>query len=267
MLSQLERRFGRFAVPHATLAIIAFQVVVYVIGYTDPTRIEPLFLIPANVLGGEVHRLVTFIAIPPFESIPLFQLFYWYLFFLMGESLEQYWGTFRFNVFLLVGYSATVAASFLAPDVPATNEFIQGSIFLAFAFLNPDFRLYVFFILPIRIWWFALLAWIFYGVVILFAPWAEKVTATASLLNFFLFFWPHIVAKARGGHRSMRRGVKRFSQKPPEFLHRCHVCGRTDTSNPELDFRYCSKCRGDYCYCNDHLRDHVHIESTAASEQ
>jgi len=27
-----------------------------------------------------------------------------------------------------------------------------------------------------------------------------------------------------------------------------------------MDFRYCSKCGGEYAYCSDHLRDHEHKE-------
>ena len=47
-------------------------------------------------------------------------------------------------------------------------------------------------------------------------------------------------------------------EKP--YRHKCTVCGRTDVTNPELEFRYCSKCKGYYCYCMDHINNHVHIQ-------
>ncbi len=83
----------------------------------------------------------------------MFAFFFWYLFYLMGTALERSWGTFRYNVFLLIGYVDTVGVAFIVPDVPANNAFLQGSVFLAFAYLFPDFVMYIFFILPVKIKW------------------------------------------------------------------------------------------------------------------
>ena len=44
------------------------------------------------------------------------------------------------------------------------------------------------------------------------------------------------------------------------YRHKCTVCGRTDTDYPNLEFRYCSKCKGYCCYCIDHINNHVHIQ-------
>ena len=81
----------------------------------------------------------------------IFAFFAWYLFYLMGNALEGHWGAFRYNLFLLIGYLVTVAVAFLYPYAAATNIFIGGSVFLAFAYLYPDFQLYIFFIIPVRL--------------------------------------------------------------------------------------------------------------------
>ena len=41
--------------------------------------------------------------------------------------------------------------------------------------------------------------------------------------------------------------------------HKCAVCGRTEKDDPNLEFRYCSKCEGNLEYCMDHLYTHKHV--------
>ena len=41
--------------------------------------------------------------------------------------------------------------------------------------------------------------------------------------------------------------------------HKCAVCGRTELDDPNLTFRYCSKCSGNKEYCQDHLFTHKHM--------
>lgn len=278
LLNKLDDRFGRFAVPQLTLVLIVCQVVVYAVGHTarmrgedqvpGETLVSRLELVPNKVLEGEVWRVVSFVAIPGF-SHPILMLFIWYLFYLMGTALEQHWGMFRYNVFLLVGYLATVGVAFLTPDRPASATFWQGSVFLAFAYLYPHFVLHIFFILPVQIRWLALLTWIGYAFVLLFGAWASKLIVLASVANFLLFFAAEILERARFGRRHMAGQAARFgaSGKQPEFYHRCRVCGATDKSHPAFDFRYCSKCAGDCCYCSEHLKSHEHVgaEGQAAS--
>src|SRR5438105_6602401 len=166
LLDYLERKFGRFAVPQVTAGMIACQVVVFLAGFVlDRPGREPiasqLVFIPERVLQGEVWRLLTFLVMPPFPSVVsftnlVFAFFFWYLFYLMGTALERTWGTFRYNVYLLLGYVATVGLAFILPGAPATNAYLQGSVFLAFAYLYPDFEMYLFFILPVKITWLAL---------------------------------------------------------------------------------------------------------------
>ena len=132
ILDRLERRFRRYAVPNVTVGLIACQVLAYLLHFTRPDLFEAMELVPARVLEGQVWRLVTFVffVFRPSAMHPIFAFFFWYLFYLMGTTLEHTWGTFRYNFFLLIGYVATVAVSFITPDQPASVAFLQGSVFL-----------------------------------------------------------------------------------------------------------------------------------------
>jgi hypothetical protein len=258
LIARLEQKFQRFAVPNVTLLLIVGQVVTFGLSHRDPLLMERIGLVPAKVLDGEVYRLATFLFMPPGGMI-IWALFFWYLFYLMGTALELFWGTFRYNLFLAIGYVATVAAAFATPNDIAGNWFLQGSVFLAFAWLNPRFTLNIFFVLPVQIRWLAMLTWIGFGFTFIFGTWSARMSVAASVLNFFVFFGKDVLYRAQSGQRQMAQQAKRFAERPPEYYHQCAVCGITDTSDPEMDFRYCSKCSGDLAYCSEHLQSHDHI--------
>ena len=261
----LEQRFGRFAIPNITLIVIIGQVVTYAATQADPQLFEKMTLVPAKVMDGEVYRLLTFLVMPP-GCAAIWAFFFWYLFYLMGTALESFWGTFRYNLFLLIGYTATVAASFINPDAAVMNWFLEGTVFLAFAHLNPNFELYVMFILPVRIKWLALLTWIGFGLGFISGDWSVRLTIAASVLNFFVFFGGDVWYRIVGGQRRMFSQVKRFSERPPEYIHKCAVCGITDTTHPKMEFRYCSQCSGDLGYCAEHLRNHEHLRDHSGDD-
>jgi hypothetical protein len=260
LLDKLQRRFGRFVLPHVTEGLIACQVLTYFFCMSKPEFHQAITLIPRRVLDGEAWRLITFICAPPCGS-PLGAFFFWYLFFLMGTVLESTWGAFRYNAYLLIGWMATVAASCLQPDAPASIVFLEGSVFLAFAYLYPNFQLLLFFILPVKVKWLALLQWIFYFYVMLFGDAIHQIVATASVCNFLLFFWRDIFLRVRAGRWRMARQADqiRAANRP---RHTCVICGVTNLSYPAVGFRYCSKCAGTPCYCEAHLPDHAHLLAT-----
>src|SRR5829696_7865897 len=167
LLSRLDTKFGRYAVPNLTVIIIVGQVFIYVAQQLNPGRqgfdlLERIRLDPARVLSGEYWRLVTFLFDPPISNL-LFAVFFWYLLYLMGTTLEVTWGTFRYNVYLLIGYIGSVACAFAAyfsqgalAGVPASSGFLYGTVFLAFARFFPDFTLYVMLVIPVKIKWLAM---------------------------------------------------------------------------------------------------------------
>ena len=242
LLDRLERRFGRFAVPHVTEGLIACQVLAYIMSMGQPEILKALLLTPQRVLEGQWWRLFTFVCQPPVTNL-LFAFFFWYLFFLMGTALENTWGTFRYNVYLLIGWAATVAVSFLQPQAPASILFLQGSVFLAFAYLYPDFQLLLFFLLPVKVKWLALLEWLAYAWMLLFGDLATQLLVAAAICNFVLFFWRNIILRMKSGRRRMSQQAQRIrTANAPR--HRCVVCGATNLSHPRMSFRYCSKCAG-----------------------
>lgn len=265
MLRWLERTLGRYAISNLTMMLIAGQGLTFLVSIAQPTLYQQMVLIPARVLDGEVWRLLTFVFLAPlinpaapFSAFSiLFFLIELQLLWLFGSALDQHWGSFRYNLFLLVGYVGTVAASFLVPQAIATNGFLYGTVFLAFAFLYPDYILHLFFILPVKVKWLALLAWAGYGFAFLAGGWMTRVVVAASVANFFLFFGRDLADLASRGFRRARRKAQ-ASAAAGEAFHTCMACGRTDQTDPKLEFRYCPKCTGAPCYCLDHIHDHDH---------
>jgi hypothetical protein len=263
LLEILERRLRRFAMPNITAYLAGFQAALWVLAMILPPQqqaaliFDGFLLDPARVRQGEVWRLVTFVFLPPgFGILAIFGI---YLFWLMGTALEGQWGTVRYNLYLLISVLATIAAAFLLPNGgPATNAFIDTSVFLAFAFLYPDFTLSIYFILPIRIKWLALITWIWYGVELTFGDWSRRAYVLAAVSNFLLFFGGDIYRRMRSGRRRMETAFRKVTEGDKPF-HTCVVCGLTERDEPHEDFRICSKCEaGTFEYCSQHLRTHEH---------
>src|ERR1051325_10954706 len=111
LISRLEHKLGRFAIPHLTMWVVLFNAIGYVLAWRSPDVAEMLFLDPAKVMQGEVWRLVTYLFIPPSFS-PLLIAFVLYFFYMMGEALEHEWGAFRLNLYYLIGMVATTVIAF-----------------------------------------------------------------------------------------------------------------------------------------------------------
>jgi hypothetical protein len=269
-LDRWERRLRPYAIPHLTNGIVAIQAVVFIAALLKGVQLDNVVLqfglVPGKVLAGEVWRILAFPFIPPAQQ-PIWAFFYFYLFYLMGNTLETRWGSVAFNLYLFVGLAATAAVGLVGaavmpagfpPVAPVQNGFLYATIFLAFAYLFPDFTLMLFFILPIKIKWLAYLQWAGYALLILGSEWPVAATVLASVLNFFLFFGPDIVQKMRAGKRRMQVAAQKvaFANRP---AHKCTTCGITNLTNPDEEFRYCSKCKGTPAYCERHLREHEHV--------
>lgn len=257
LLEKLERKIGFIAIPQLTIILIAGQTLFFVMGLMGNVSPANIMLSADAVMAGEYWRLLTFLFVPPATS-PIFILFAWYLFYLMGSALEEHWGEFQYTIFILIAYLMTVAVSFLVPGAYLTNSYIAGSVFLAFAFLFPDFELLIFFVLPVRIKWLALLTWLGYGYSIIFGSMPTRVMVIASIANFLLFFARDIITNIKYGKRRMESQIRNIPGNKVTALHRCTVCGIDNLSHPKEDFRYCVTCSKKSCYCQAHIRDHEH---------
>jgi hypothetical protein len=279
-IDRLEAKYGRYAVPNLTVFLIVGQVLAYLANSAPGAAgrgplLGSILFEPDKVLAGEWWRLVTFLFTPP-STNPLFAFFFWYLFYLMGTTLEANWGALRYNLYLLLGYAASVVMAFVAwfaagvPGESASNAFLYGTVFLAFARLYPDFVMYIFFILPVKIRWLAILTWIMYGATILFArDWMAPAMVVAATFNYLVFFGRDVMHDMKHRHRRMQfqsRSLHGGNVKGGRKMnHECRVCGLSSADSPKTQFRYCSECGGDYCYCPEHLANHEHVKTIDAT--
>lgn len=255
--NRLERALEPWAFPHLTLLLIAGQGLVYLLEAAHLPAIRAIEWVPARVLEtGEIWRLVTFLMTPP-GGHPVFVFFGWYLFYIMGSALNAQWGTVRYNGFILLGWALTAGMAFAVPEQSAPTRFIGGSVFLAFAWLYPDFEILLFFVLPVKIKWLALLTWGLYGWTLLFGTMLERMMVLASIGNVLAFFGKDLVLMLRRGRRRMATQARAVAAGDAP-AHRCAVCGQSSDTHPERDFRYCRECRPMTCYCGEHLPGHVH---------
>jgi len=263
LLDRLERKFRPYAVPNVTIIIIMGQVLAFMLIQSDAEIVKKMVLVPRLVMKGEIWRIGSFCFVPPVTNL-LFLFFAMMIFYMMGSALEQTWGAVRYNLFLICGYLTTVAVAFVCPDEVATNMFIGTSVFLAFAWLYPNHVFYIMFILPVKVRWLALLTWmgLIYG--LLFSDDMQtKLFILAGIANFLLFFGQEIILRIRSKGRQIQRTAE-IAAETGKPKHECVVCGATDKSDSTLEFRYCSKCDGALCYCENHLRNHDHVGNVEA---
>ena len=243
----------------------------------DANALAFLSLNTAAVLRGELWRIVTYVFVP--GSSNLFMLLIsLYFYYWIGSTLERQWGTPKFTLYYISGVLLTAVGVLVASLISGQNYVVSGSayvnlsMFFAFAFLFPNTQVLLFFFIPIRMKWLAYLdaAMFAFDVVrcLLAGNWGGALLPVIALLNFAVFIWPevHYMAdRAAYRHRPQTVQFKRAAQQQQKqaqqqgYHHKCAVCGRTDTDYPDLQFRYCSKCAGYHCFCQDHIFTHVHF--------
>jgi hypothetical protein len=260
LLDKLERKFGKFAIKNLMYYIIFLTGFVFIIMMFDTggNYINQLILYPELVMKGHIWRLFTYIFIPPTGSL-FFILFVLYFYYLIGSALEHEWGSFRFNIYYLIGMLGTTIAAMITGF--GTSTYLNLSLFLAFARLFPDYQIMMFFFIPAKVKYLGWLNWAFIVFTIITGSLSEKAAAVASVLNFLVFFGKDIITgrkNARKVHVNRRNYQSSVPQK--SYMHKCSVCGITEIDNPKMDFRYCSKCQGHYEYCMEHLHNHLHKE-------
>ena len=268
LLNRLEKSLARFAVPHITLYIVFFQSMAFILTLASQASnpehavdyLKRLQLSGVQVFHGEVWRVITFVVVPPMTNT-IFFFFAMYMLFLFGTALENHWGVFRYNVFLFVGWVASVAAALVLRNYPASNGPLMASIFLAFAFLYPDFQLLLFFVFPVKVKWLALLTWIGLLIKLCTGDWLDKLLVVVAIANFLLFFHKELWQRAKSGHRRMRTHAKTVAPIDDAF-NRCTTCGVTEKSDPRMEFRYCAECVPTVCYCMVHIHAHEHRRKT-----
>lgn len=271
-------RHPRFGISNLMRYIVIGNVAVYLLMMftrnADANALNFLTFNLGSLLHGEVWRIITFIFVPSNTGV-FWLLISLYFYYWIGSTLEREWGTAKFNLYYFSGVLLTVIGTVLASLIAGVNftvastTYVNLSMFLAFAMLFPDTQVLLFFIIPIKMKWLAIVDGALFAIDIfssLFQGyWAGVVLPIVALLNFFVFIYPevHYFAERKKYQHSrqtvhFKQAVKQ-QQQQRGYHHKCAVCGKTDTDYPDLQFRYCSKCAGYHCYCEDHIFTHVHF--------
>lgn len=289
-IEKLERKYGKYGIPNLTTYVIICYVLGYLLMRFNPAVLSLMSLDVSKILQGQIWRLVTWVIYPPNTSNFLFFvisiLFFYYP---IGTSLERTWGSFRYTLYIFSGLLFTIISAFLLHFITGgfveiggmvysiggsifSTYYISMSVFLAYALSYPDMQVLLWFIIPIKMKWMAIV----YGAIILYdvftyfrnGLWFVAVPIIASLLNFIIFFLStrnlqHYNPKEVKRRREFKKAVAGSRVNPQTggvTKHKCAICGRTELDHPELEFRFCSRCNGNYEYCQDHLFTHTHVK-------
>ena len=298
-MSNFEKKFGKYAIKNLSLILIMCYACGYLMKWINPGFFTYLYLNPYEIIHHfQIWRLVTWLIVPP-DSFDFWTLLMLYFYYSIGTSLERTWGTYRYNVYIFSGILFTAVGAFILYGVSSllgaqslglwmtvdgyityptmfSTYYVNMSIFLAYAATFPDYEVLLFFILPIKVKFLGIIygAMLVYQFIVGYGTSSAlfyynlgiRFVITASLLNFVVFFFTSRKKVRRGPIKIIRQqAVKqqpRHETKKSSGItrHKCAVCGRTDETNPELEFRFCSKCNGNYEYCQDHLFTHTHVQ-------
>ena len=312
-MGNIRRGYNRFitrnrnkGIPNLMLWICAGNAIVFLFWkFFDTNLPSYLYFNAEAIMHGQIWRLFSYIFTfasgqsflfsSLFGALISIMFYYW-----IGSTLENVWGTLRFNLFYLCGillsdlYAMLIYWIFGAP-LTMTSDYINLSMFLAVATLAPEQRVLLMMIIPVKMKW---LAWVdigftLYGIIsglvravkisFLGAFYTTAYVLIAlfplvALLNYLLFFGrdtKNLLPNLRRSPRRRKRSRVRVSEPQPNpdwaknyrsstgqrpYRHKCTVCGRTDTDCPDLEFRYCSRCKGYFCYCIDHINNHTHVQ-------
>ena len=287
----LRRKLEKYAIPNLTLYLIICYGIGYLMQYLVPAGYQYLMLDPFLVLKGQVWRLVTWILIPPDSSNIFFVLITLYLYYSLGGLLERIWGTYKYNVYLFSGLLFTILGAFVLCGYSVlmgaqptmytglyllnngiavyfgqfSTYYINMSIFLACAASIPDVQVLLMFLFPIKVKWLGIV----YGIILLvnciqggIATW---IVVIFSLLNFLVFFLRskgkmHLSVGQIKRQQEFHQKMRAAGQTKGITRHKCAICGRTELDGDDLEFRFCSKCNGNYEYCQYHLFTHEHVK-------
>lgn len=281
-MTKLERKFGKFAIPNLTVTLIGGFILGYLIQIFNSGALELIALDPAKVMQGQVYRLITWVVIPP-SGISIWIVLMLFFYFSIGKTLENAMGDFRYTVYIVSGIIFTDIGIMLTYIVMkalgqaeilevfymyglygASTYYLCMTMFLAYAFMFPEHQVLLYFIIPIKVKWMGYLdiAYLIVEIVRygLAHYYTGMVTVIMSVLNFIIFYLVSRNSRHLTHAHKKRRRKYRQEVRQTQILtrHKCAICGQTEEDNPNLEFRYCSRCKGNYEYCQNHLFTHEH---------
>ena len=257
-----------FGIPNLMRYLTIANVVFWIFGTANSVLLSYLRFDAGLIMQGQIWRLITFMVYPPSMGLLAFLVFYFYYW--MGTALEQVWGTAQFNIYLLIGWALTVIYGFLVYFIGGLRisidaQYLYLSMFFSYAALFPDQTVLLFFFIPIKMKYMAIIDAVYFLAAVITNPFPVNLLPVVAVLNFFIFFsgtlLQRIPKKASQSTINFRKASQKIRREEREKLyhHKCAVCGRTDTDYPGLEFRYCSRCAGYHCFCSDHINNHIHF--------
>ncbi len=286
-MRSLRAKFERFClkhrnkgIPNLMLWVVIASAIVYIVDMvTQSVFLDSILIFDRTaILQGQVWRLFTYIfAYNPERNIFTLLIFY-YFFYSLSRYVELSLGTFKFNLFYFSGVIMMDAFAMLFGTAETAllysnmAFYLHLSMLLLFATTNPDSRFLVFFIIPVKAWFYAVVWLLMVAVQVIqgLPLFPANLFPLVGLLNYLLFagsdirnLFPFLRYRRKKAKPAVNQAPPiQFKAKPAEekYMHKSTVCGRTDVSHPELEFRYCSRCSGYHCYCQDHINNHSHIE-------
>jgi len=272
--------------------IVLVSAAVFVINLMDTTGtlLTLLAFHPGLIMRGQIWRLVTWVFLPLNNNI-LFTAIMLYFYFFIGGTLENEWGTAKFTIFYIFGVVLNIVYGFalwfiyesiLGRDllnlfwlrlVWQVPHYINLSMFFAFAALFPEQVIRLFFIIPVKIKWVALVnaGYFVFSMImeLINGQVAAAILPVIALFNFFVFcgqdlldFLRPLKAQSSPQAINFKKAARKARQEYDDkhYRHKCAVCGKTDTDYPDLEFRYCSRCNGYHCFCEEHINNHIHFQ-------
>jgi len=271
ILDKLEKNIGWVTIPGLGRYISMLMMLTFMLHHTGTISENLLLLNMQFVFHGEIWRLITFLFVPASGNL-FYLLFELMIFVMVADGLEEHWGSFKLTVYYLFGALATIAIAFLVPTYYFGSYYLNLSLFFAFATVYPDFEILIFFVLPVKVKYLALLSGIGVMAMLVLGSLPVKIMALLSVANYLVFF-------GKDGWNAVTRGVTRkarlarnesYSSQSNEARHKCAICGESEKSNHELEFRYCTcpACGSEgKAYCLEHLKEHKEKPSIEKKDQ
>ena len=258
-----------FGIPNLMKYIAIGNAFFWLANAVNPLLMSYLTFDPALILQGQVWRIISFMFIPP--STGLLALLVIYFYYWLGNTLEQHWGTAQFTIYFFTGVLLTIIYGFAVYFIFGTRfvlsaQYIYLSMFFSFATLFPNIQVLLFFIIPVKMKYLAIFDAVFFVMGVVTDSFPANLLPVVAVLNYLLFCGDELFGGMRRQKTSaaainFRKESRRIrkEQEAQLYRHKCSVCGKTDTDYPELEFRYCSRCQGYHCFCEEHINNHIHF--------
>lgn len=268
-----------FGIPNLMMIIVFGNVAVYILELMNTSSASFSSFLAFNaaaIMRGQVWRLLTFVFVPSGGSLISFAISLYFYYFI-GNTLEGIWGSGKFTIYYAVGMLMNVIYGLvvyltMGRNIGISAYYLNLSMFFAFATFYPDMRVLLLFFIPVKVKWLAWVDAALFAVGVVTNPFPMNLLPIVAVFNYLLFCggWlfdiirpSRIRNKASQTARTVnfkqaaRRARKEQEGKP--YHRKCSVCGKTDVSHPNLEFRYCSRCQGYHCFCEEHINNHIHF--------